>query len=104
MRNGVKNIEHCEKQVDMETAANIKKILATYYDEVYKLLKKQEEETLEKVLTMKTSFKKRLALQKESAHLIEGHSVSCDEFCKKIMTANRTRQLLMYNKWIERIR
>ncbi|XP_065883186.1 E3 ubiquitin-protein ligase TRIM71-like [Dysidea avara] len=99
MRNGIKNIEHCEKQVDMETAANIKKIRATY-GEVYKLLKKQEEETVEKVLTMKTSFKKRLALQKESGHLIEGHLVSCDEFCKKIMTANRTRQLLMYNKWI----
>jgi len=100
VRNGVNKIEHCEKQVDVDSEANIEKIQATY-DEVYKLLKEQQEEAMEKVNTIKTSFKKRLSLQKENAKSIEGQLVSCDEFCENIVTVNRTRQLLTYNKWIE---
>ncbi|XP_065889182.1 E3 ubiquitin-protein ligase TRIM71-like [Dysidea avara] len=100
VRNGVKKIEHCEKQVDIESEANIEKIRATY-GEVYKLLKQQEEETVGKVNTIKISFKKTLAVQKESAKFVESQLVSCDEFCHKIVTVNRTRQLLTYNKWIE---
>ena len=100
VRNGVKKIEHCEKQVDIESETNIKKIRATY-GEVYKLLKQQEEETVGKVNTIKTSFKKTLAVQKESAKFVESQLVSCDEFSNKIVTVNRTRQLLTYNKWIE---
>ena len=100
VRNGVKKIEHCEKQVDIESEANIEKIRATY-GEVYKLLKQQEEKTVGKMNTIKTSFKKTLAVQKENAKFVESQLVSCDEFCHKIVTVNRTRQLLTYNKWIE---
>ncbi|XP_065889178.1 E3 ubiquitin-protein ligase TRIM71-like isoform X2 [Dysidea avara] len=100
VRNGVNKIEHCEKHVDIESEANIEKIRATY-GEVYKLLKQQEEETVGKVNTIKISFKKTLAVQKESAKFLETQLVSCDEFCHKIVTVNRTRQLLTYNKWIE---
>ena len=100
VRNGVKKIEHCEKQVDIESDANIEKIRATY-GEVYKLLKQQEEETVGKVSTIKTSFKKTLAVQKESAKFVESQLMSCDEISHKIITVNRTRQLLTYNKWIE---
>ena len=56
-------IERCEKQVDMESEANIEKIRATH-GEVYKLLKQQEEETVGKVNTIKTSFKKETLLTK----------------------------------------
>ncbi|XP_065886758.1 E3 ubiquitin-protein ligase TRIM71-like [Dysidea avara] len=100
VRNGVKKIERCEKQVDIDSEANIEKIRATY-GEVYKLLKQQEEETVGKVNTIKTSFKKTLAVQKEHAKFVESQLVSCNEFCHKIVTVNRTRQLLTYNKWIE---
>ncbi|XP_065889782.1 E3 ubiquitin-protein ligase TRIM71-like [Dysidea avara] len=100
VRNGVKKTERCEKQVDMESEANIEKIQATY-GEVYKLLKQQEEETVGKVNTIKTSFKKRLSLQKETGKSMESQLMSCDEFCENIVTVNRTRQLLTYNKWIE---
>ncbi|XP_065886761.1 E3 ubiquitin-protein ligase TRIM71-like [Dysidea avara] len=100
VRNRVKKIEHCEKQVDIESEANIEKIRATY-GEVYKLLKQQEEETVGKVNIIKTSFKETLAVQKENAKFLERQLVSCDEFCHKIVTVNRTRQLLTYNKWIE---
>ncbi|XP_065888508.1 E3 ubiquitin-protein ligase TRIM71-like [Dysidea avara] len=101
VRNGVKKIEHCEKQVDIKSEANIEKIRATY-GEVYKLLKQQEEETVGKVNTIKTSFKKTLAVQRESAKFVESQLVSCDEFSHKIVTVNRTRQLLTYKKWIEK--
>jgi len=47
----------CEKQVDVEGEANIEKIRATY-DEVYNLLKQQEEESVGKVNTIKISFKR----------------------------------------------
>jgi len=100
VRDGVNKIERCEEQVDIKCEANIEKIRATY-GEVYKLLKQQEEETVEKMNTIKTSFKKRLSLQKETAKSIESQLVSCDEFCDNIVTVNRTRQLLTYNKWIE---
>ncbi|XP_065886759.1 E3 ubiquitin-protein ligase TRIM71-like [Dysidea avara] len=100
VRNGVKKIEHCEKQVDIESEANIDKIRAAY-GEVYKLLQQQEEETVGKVNTIKTSFKKTLTVQKESAKFLESQLVSCDEFTERLVTVNRTRQLLTYNKWIE---
>ena len=100
LRNGVKKIEHCEKQVDIESEANIDKIRAAY-GEVYKLLKQQEEETVGKVNTIKTSFKKTLAVQKENAKFLESQLVSSDEFTERLVTVNRTRQLLTYNKWIE---
>ncbi|XP_065919691.1 E3 ubiquitin-protein ligase TRIM71-like [Dysidea avara] len=100
VRNGVKKIEHCEKQVDIESEANIEKIRATY-GEVYKLLKQQEEEAVKKVNTIKASFKRTLALQKENVNSVENLLAICDEFCENIVTINRTRQLLTYSKWIE---
>jgi len=100
VRNGVKTLENCEKQVDMESEANIEKIRATY-GEIYKLLKQQEEETVEKVNTIKNSFNKTLTIQKENAKLVENQLVNCNEFCEKMVTINRTRQLLTYNKWIK---
>ena len=100
VKNGVNKIEHREKQVDMESEANIEKIRVTY-GEVYKLLKQQQEETVEKVNTIRTSFKKRLSLQKETGKLMESQLMSCNEFCENMVTINRTRQLLTYNRWIE---
>ena len=93
--NGLKKIECCEKQIDIESEANVEKIRATY-GEVYKLLKQQEEEAVEKVNTIKTSFKKTLAVQKESAKFVESQLVHCNEFSVRIITANRTQQLLTY--------
>ena len=83
MRNAVKKIEHCEKQVDIESEANSEKIRATY-GEVYKFLKQQEEETVRKGNTIKTSFKKTLAVQKENAKFVESHLVSCDSFLREL--------------------
>ena len=100
VRNGVEKIEHCEKQVDIESEANIEKIRVTY-DEVYKLLKQQQEETVGKVNIIKTSFKKILAVQKENVKLIESQLVSCDKFSERTVTVNGAKQLLMYKKWIE---
>ncbi|XP_065888057.1 E3 ubiquitin-protein ligase TRIM71-like [Dysidea avara] len=99
VRNGMKRIENCEKQVDVESETNIEKIRATY-GEVYKLLKQQEEETIGKVNTIKTSFKQTLRIKKENAKVVEGQLVSCVNFSERIV-ANRTSQLLTYNKWIE---
>jgi len=65
VRNGIKTIINCEKQVDVESEANIEKIRATY-GEVYNLLKQQEEEAVEKVNTIKLSFKKNLPCKKKT--------------------------------------
>ncbi|XP_065919890.1 E3 ubiquitin-protein ligase TRIM71-like [Dysidea avara] len=100
VRNAVKKIEHCDRQVDIESEANIKKVRATYYA-LYNLLKQQEEEIVGKVNTIKTSLKKTLAVQRESAKFVESQLVSCVEFSQRIVIVNRTRQLLTYNKWIE---
>jgi len=100
VRNGIKKIECCEKQVDIESEANIEKIQAAY-GEVFKLLKEKEEETVGKVIAITTSFKKTLALQKESAKFVESHLVSCNEFSHEIVTHNNPRQLLTHTKWIE---
>ena len=48
------------------------------YGEVYRLLKQQEEEALEKVNAIKMSLKKTLAMQKENAKFMESQLVSCD--------------------------
>ncbi|XP_065886751.1 E3 ubiquitin-protein ligase TRIM71-like [Dysidea avara] len=98
--NGIQNIEHCEKQVDIESKANIEKIRAAY-GEVYKLLKQREEETVGKVNIIKNSFKKTLAVQKETIEFVEKELVNCDEFSKRIVAVHRPSQLLTYNKWIE---
>ena len=63
-------------------------------------MKQQEKETIGKVNTTKTSFKKTLAVQKENIKLLESQLVSCDEFSERIVTVKRTKQLLKYNKWI----
>ena len=98
VRNGVKRIINCEEQVDLESEANAEKIRATY-GEVYKLLKQQEEEIIEKVNTITTSFKQTLASKKESVKLIESQLVSCNEFSERILSTNQ--KFLTYNNWIE---
>jgi len=100
VRKGVKNIEHCENQVDTESEANIEKIRATY-GEVYKLLKQQEEETVRKMNNINNLFKRTLAVQKENAKLVENHLVHCEKFSERIVTGNRTMQLMTYNRWIQ---
>ena len=74
------------------------------YGEVYKLLKQQEEEALEKVNTIKTSLKKTLAMQKENVKFMESQLVSCTEFSDDAISTNRRRQLLTYkNSIIDRV-
>jgi len=103
VRNGIKRIEDSEKEIEIESEANARKIQGTY-GEVYKLLKQQEEEALEKVNTIKTSLKKALAMQKENAVLMESQLVSCEEFSNDAISTNRTQHLLRYkNSIINRV-
>ena len=99
VRNVEKRIEDCEKQIDTKSEANIRKIKDAY-NEVYKLLKRQEEETLEKVNTIKMSFKKTLSIQKEHAKCMESQLINCEEFSIDAISINRTRQLLVYKNMI----
>ena len=103
VRNGIKRIEDNDKEIDTESEANGRKIRGVY-GEVYKLLKQQEEEALEKVNTIKMSLKKTLAMQKENAKCMESQLVSCMEFSNDAISTNRTRQLLTYkNSIIDRV-
>ena len=103
VRNGIKRIEESDKEIDTESEANRRKIRGVY-GEVYKLLKQQEEEALEKVNTIKTSLKKTLAMQKKNAKLMESQLVSCVEFSNDAISTNRTRQLLTYkNSIVDRV-
>ena len=103
VRNGIKRIEESDKEIDIESEANRRKLQCAY-GEVYKLLKQQEEEALEKVNTIKMSFKKTLAMQKDNAMFMESQLVSCVEFSNDAILTNRTRQLLTYkNSIIDRV-
>ena len=103
VRNGIKGIEKSETEIDIESEANRRKIQGAY-GEVYKLLKQQEEEALEKVNTIKTSLKKTLAMQKENQKFMESQLVSCLEFSDDVISNNRRRQLLTYkNSIINRV-
>ena len=103
VRNGIKRIEENDKDIDVESEANRRKIRGAY-GEVYKLLKQQEEEALQKVNTIKTSLKKTLAMQKENVKFMESQLVSCVEFSNDAISTNRTRQLLTYkNSIIDRV-
>ena len=103
VRNGIKRIEESETEIDTVSEANKSKIQSVY-GEVYKLLKQQEEEALEKVNTIKMSLKKTLAMQKENAKFMESHLVSCTEFSDDAISTNRIQQLLTYkNSIIDRV-
>ena len=103
VRNGIKRIEESDKEIDIESEANRRKIRGVY-GEVYKLLKQQEEEALEKVNTIKMSLKKTLVMQKENSKFMESQLVSCVEFSNDAISTNRTRQLLIYkNSIIDRV-
>ena len=103
VRNGIKRIEESDKEIDIESEANRRKIQGVY-GEVYKLLKQQEEEALEKVNTIKMSLKKTLIMQKENSKFMESQLVSCVEFSNDAISTNRTRQLLTYkNSIIDRV-
>ena len=103
VRNGIKRIEENDKDIDVKSKANRRKIQGAY-GEVYKLLKQQEEEALQKVNTIKTSMKKTLAMQKENVKFVESQLVSCMEFSNDAISTNRTRQLLTYkNSIIDRV-
>ena len=103
VRNGIKRIEESDKEIDIESEANRRKIRGVY-GEVYKLLKQQQQEALEKVNTIKMSLKKTLVMQKENAKFMESQLVSCVEFSNDAISTNRTRQLLTYkNSIIDRV-
>ena len=103
VRNGIKRIEESETEIDIESEASRRKIQGAY-GEVYKLLKQQEEEALEKVNTIKMSLKKSLAMQKENGKFMESQLVSCVEFSDDAISTNRRRQLLTYkNSIIDRV-
>ena len=103
VRNGIKRIEENDKDIDVKSEANRRKIQGAY-GEVYKLLKQQEEEALQKINTITTSLKKTLALQKENVKFMESQLVSCVEFSNDAISTNRTRQLLAYkNSIIDRV-
>ena len=103
IRNGIKRIEENDEDIDVKSEANRRKIRGAY-GEVYKLLKQQEEEALQKVNTIKTLLKKTLAMQKENVKFMESQLVSCVEFSNDAILTNRTRQLLTYkNSIIDRV-
>ena len=103
VRDGIKRIEENDKDIDVKSEANRRKIQGAY-GEVYKLLKQQEEEALQKVNTIKMSLKKTLAMQKENVKFMESQLVSCMEFSNDAISTNRTRQLLTYkNSIIDRV-
>ena len=103
VRNGIKRIEKIDKDIDVKSETNRRKIKGVY-GEVYKLLKQQQEEALQKVNTIKTSLKKKLAMQKETVKFMESQLVSCMEFSNDAISTNRTRQLLTYkNSIIDRV-
>ena len=103
VRNGIERIEENDKEIDIECDTNRRKIRGAY-GEVYKLLKQQEEEALEKVNTIKMSLKKTLAMQKDNAKFMESQLVSCVEFSNDAISTNRTRKLLTYkNSIIDRV-
>ena len=101
--NGIKRIEESETEIDIESEASRRKIQGVY-GEVYKLLKQQQQEALEKVNTIKTSLKKTLAMQKENVKFMESQLVSCTEFSDDAISTNRRQQLLTYkNSIIDRV-
>ena len=103
VRNGIKRIEESETEIDIESEVNRRKIQGVY-GEVYKLLKQQQQQALEKVNTIKMSLKKTLAMQKENAKFMESQLVSCTEFSDDAISTNRRRQLLTYkNSIIDRV-
>ena len=103
VRNGIKRIEESESEIDIESEANRRKIRGAY-GEVYKLLKQQQQEALEKVNTIKTSMKKSLAIQKENSKFMESQLVSCMDFSNDAISTDRRRQLLTYkNSIIDRV-
>ena len=103
VRNGIKRIEENDKDIDVKSEANRRKIRGAY-GEVYKLLKQQEEEALQKINTIKTSLKKTLAMQKENVKFMESQLLNCVEFSNHAISTNRTRQLLAYkNSIIDRV-
>ena len=103
VRDGIKRIEENEKDIDVKSEANRRKIQGAY-GEVHKLLKQEEEEALQKVNTIKMSLKKTLAMQKENVKFMESQLVSCVEFSNDAISTNRTQQLLTYkNSIIDRV-
>ena len=99
MRSEVTLIEEHVKQLDVKNEKSHKEIKAAY-DEVYKLLKQQEEEALQKVETIYTSLKMTLALQKEKIKSLERQMETCHKFSNTLMMADGTQQLLTYDEWI----
>ena len=97
--NRIKKLKEINKDISVMSEANRRKIQDTY-SKVYKLLKKQEEEALQKVNTIKTSLKETLAMQIENVKFMESQLVSCMEFCNDAISTNRTRQLLTYKNLI----
>ena len=99
VRNGMKRIEESETEIDIESEANKRKIQGVY-GEVYKLLRQQEEEALEKVNTIKTSLQKTLSMQKENSKSVESQLVSSLEFSNDAISINRRQHLLTYRNSI----
>ena len=103
VRNRIQTIEESETKIDIESEANRRKIRGVYA-ELHKLLKKQEEEALEKVSTIKMSLKKTLAMEKGNAKFMESQLLSCTEFSDDAISTNRRQQLLTYkNSIIDRV-
>ena len=100
VRNGIVSMEDSQKEIDIKSEANRRKIQGVY-GKVYTLLKQQEEEALEKVNTLKKSFKKTLAMQKDAAKLIETQLLSCANFYDDGISTHRRRQLLTHKNSID---
>ena len=99
IRNRIKRIEGDEKDIATKSEANKKKI-QDVYGKVSLMLKQQQQEALKKVDTIKTSLQKTLAMEKETAKLIETQLVSCEEFYTDVISTNVTSQLLIHRNSI----
>lgn len=99
MRSRVIIIEENVKQLDIKKEESHKEI-KTAYGEVYRLLKQQEKEALQKVEAICTSLKMTLALEKERIKSLESQMETCHKFSNTLLMVDGTQQLLTYDNWI----
>ena len=100
VRSATTELQEIKSQIDVEGEANVQKIRSTFA-EVHKLLKRQEEEAIDKANSIKQSCEKRLALQIKNVKHLEAELVFCDEFRRDILGNNRTRKLIAKSDWIK---
>ena len=99
MRCNAKKLEEFEDLVDSKNEEYIKQIKCTFRKK-HESLTESEEKLLKNIDSNKVLLKQMLAMQKTNAALLEIKLEGCKGFTEKVMAANRTQQVLLYNQWI----